>query len=494
MTIHIIPDWQDYATRLPEFNDSVHQAQLFLSQGQAVELIVIDFLTHLNQILLHTALTETQVWSVYDVLQRVKLKADRPVAVTDLTWPTQAQFIYLPDRILVQVDDQLYATVWLDQAWRTRIVTIDLWTGDIRTQQLLVDYRGFVSRVTTFNAEGDKVRQDYLTPSGAVAVQEDCVSGAVTTQQDWTTQTQFKNMAELVVAALAHHLDQLPEQDNLIIAQSQRSMFLISQIDPKQPVILSYQAQRTNPQLAQALLLQLSGMVAHAVTDTQAQYDKIVAQLANPEQLAVIPPFSVQPAVLPTLQLPIAIIYWVADVLDVADFEAVRVAMTRQPEAIVFIETAQPHAEFDALIQLASQSATNAHGLVDDASQAAYKGRFQFIPPQNEAQRLQYMSNARVLLDLGETPDQFMQTAALTYAVPQINRTVTEYVLPEKNGQIVTDQAALEAALLGYLTASQRDQIVKETARELGQSRSDEYLWIKWQQVFNKIKQQRQSS
>ena len=96
--------------------------------------------------------------------------------------------------------------------------------------------------------------------------------------------------------------------------------------------------------------------------------------------------------------------------------------------------------------------------------------------------------------DSGETPDQFMQTAALTYAVPQINRTVTEYVLPEKNGQIVTDQAALEAALLGYLTASQRDQIVKETARELGQSRSDEYLWIKWQQVFNKIKQQRQSS
>ena len=43
VTIHIIPDWQDYARRLPEFNDSVHQAQLFLSQGQAVELIVIDF-------------------------------------------------------------------------------------------------------------------------------------------------------------------------------------------------------------------------------------------------------------------------------------------------------------------------------------------------------------------------------------------------------------------------------------------------------------------
>ena len=494
MTIHIIPDWQDYARRLPEFNDSVHQAQLFLSQGQAVELIVIDFLPHLNQILLHTALTETKVWAVHDVLQRVRLTADRPVAVTDFTWPAQAQFIYLPDRILVQVDDQLYATVWLDQAWRTRIVAIDLWTDDKRTQQLLIDYRGFVSRVTTFNAQGDKIRQDYLTPSGAVAVQEDCVSGAVTTQQDWTAQTQFKNMAELVVAALAHHVDNVPAEENLIIAQSQRSMFLISQISPKQPVILSYQAQRTNPQLAQALLLQITGIVSHAVTDTQAQYDKIVAQLANPEQLAIIPPFPVQTAELPNLQLPIAIIYWVAEDLNQADFEAVRIAMTRQPEAIVFIETAQPHTEFDALIKIASQTATNAHGLVDEASQAAYQGRFQFIPPQDETQRLQYMSNTRVLLDLGETPDQFMQTAALAYAVPQINRTVTEYVLPEKNGQIVTDQAELVAALQGYLTASQRDQVVKETARELGQTMSDEYLWIKWQQVFNKIKQQRQSS
>lgn len=494
MTIHIIPEWYDYAMRLPAFNDSVHQAQLFLSQGQAVALHVIDFLPNLNQIIRENDLVDTDVWSVYDVLQWVRLTADRPVAITDFTWPPLAQFVYLPDRILVQVAEQLYATVWLDQEWQMRIVAIDLWTDGLRTQQLMIDYRGFVSRVTTFDAQGDKVRQDYLTPSGAVAVQEDCLSGAVTTQQSWTTQTHFKNMVALIAAALTRHLDHVPAADYIIMAQSQQTTFLISQVSPKQPVILSYQTQRTNPQLAQALLLQISGTVAYAVTDTKAQYDKIVAQLANSEQLAVIPPFAVAPATQTPLQLPIVIIYWVAPVLTQTDFEAVQAAMTSQPEAIVFIETSQDHTQFDTLIQAASQTATNEHGLVDQASQEAYQGRFQFLPPQSEAQRRQYMSNARVLLDLSEAPDQFMQTTALTYGVPQINRTITDYVLPEKNGQIVTDQMALVDALQKYLTAAQPNQLVREAAHELGQANRDEFLWIKWQQVFNKIKQQQTTS
>ncbi len=51
MTLHIIPDWHDYSMILPEFNDSIHQAQLFLSQNQQVELILVDFLPNLRGIL-----------------------------------------------------------------------------------------------------------------------------------------------------------------------------------------------------------------------------------------------------------------------------------------------------------------------------------------------------------------------------------------------------------------------------------------------------------
>lgn len=494
MTIHIIPEWHDNAMRVPEFDDSLHQTQLFLSQGQDVILTIIDFLPNLNQVMLKNNLTAADVWSVYDVLQRVRLTDDRPVAITDFTWPPQAQFIYLPDRILVQVEDVQYATVWLDQAWQARIVAIDLWSAAGRTQQLLVDYRGFISRVTTFDTQGAVVRRDYLTPSGAVAVQETGDSGAVTTQQVWTTQTHFKNMAELVAVALSQHLASMPATDYIIMAQSQRATFLVNQVAPQQPVILSYQSQRTDPQLAQALLLHISGTVAYAVTDTQAQYDKIVAQLANPDELAVIPPYPVMATMQPPTQQPVVLIYWVAPSLEQADFEAVQAAMISQPEAIVFIETDQAHTAFDALIREASQTATNEHGLVDRASQEAYQGRFQFLPPQSEAKRLQYMSTARVLLDLGSAPDQFMQAAALTYGVPQINQTATPYVLPEKNGQIVTDQLSLVVALQHYLLAPQPNQLVRETAHELAQAHSDEYLWIKWQQVFNKIKQQRASS
>lgn len=52
MTIHIIPEWHDNAIRVPEFDDSLHQTQLFLSQGQDVILTIIDFLPNLNQVML----------------------------------------------------------------------------------------------------------------------------------------------------------------------------------------------------------------------------------------------------------------------------------------------------------------------------------------------------------------------------------------------------------------------------------------------------------
>ena len=76
MTLHIIPDWHAYQRRLPEFNDTVHQVQLFLSQGQAVALVVVDYLPNLRQILFHGQIESAQIWSAYDVLQRVQLKYD----------------------------------------------------------------------------------------------------------------------------------------------------------------------------------------------------------------------------------------------------------------------------------------------------------------------------------------------------------------------------------------------------------------------------------
>jgi len=489
MNLHIIPDWHAHSLTLPEFNDSVHQTQLFLSQAQTVELILVDYLPKLRQILSDKEIEGAETWSVYDLLQQISLKDAKPLALSDFSWPENSQFVYMTDCINIQVSGKHFATIGLEYPTWTRFEKVDLWTDDVRTQELLIDDRGFISRVTTFDDNKTVLRRDYLTPGGNVAVQEDCTTGLVTTQQTWTTQTTFTNMAELVAAALTYHLQTVPENEYLIFAQSQRINFFIDKVAPKQPTILSYQAKRTNEQLAKNLLLQISDTTNFSVTDTGEQYGKMLTQLENAETLAIIPPYIATQQVNRSAMQPFSTIYWQAATITPTAFDAVSAVLANHPNILVLIETAQSHATFDALIEKNSQTAANAHGIVDSDSQMAYKTRFQFLTPQSEVQRTRYMANTRVLLDLNKMPDQFLQTQAISFGVPQINIIQTDYVIPNKNGQVLLDDSELIDALNFYLDDKHHLAETQETTHQMVADFNDDMVWIKWQQIFNKIKQ-----
>lgn len=489
MNLHIIPDWHAHSLTLPEFNDSVHQTQLFLSQAQTVELILVDYLPKLRQILSDKEIEGAETWSVYDLLQQISLKDAKPLALSDFSWPENSQFVYMTDCINIQVSGKHFATIGLEYPTWTRFEKVDLWTDDVRTQELLIDDRGFISRVTTFDDNKTVLRRDYLTPGGNVAVQEDCTTGLVTTQQTWTTQTTFTNMAELVAAALTYHLQTVPENEYLIFAQSQRINFFIDKVAPKQPTILSYQAKRTNEQLAKNLLLQISDTTNFSVTDTGEQYGKMLTQLENAETLAIIPPYIATQQVNRSAMQPFSTIYWQAATITPTAFDAVSAVLANHPNILVLIETAQSHATFDALIEKNSQTAANAHGIVDSDSQMAYQTRFQFLTPQSEVQRTRYMANTRVLLDLNKMPDQFLQTQAISFGVPQINIIPTDYVIPNKNGQVLLDDSELIDALNFYLDDKHHLAETQETTHQMVADFNDDMVWIKWQQIFNKIKQ-----
>ncbi|ADG40144.1 MULTISPECIES: accessory Sec system protein Asp1 [Leuconostoc] len=489
MNLHIMPDWHAYSMTLPEFNDAVHQAQLFLSKGQQVELILVDYLPQLREILSQKRIESAVTWSVYDLFQRITLKDEKPVALSDFSWPAGARFIRMNDRIDVWVKNTHFAIVWLQQSPLMRFDRVDLLTDDVRRQQLVIDDRGFISCVTTFNDDNEPIRRDYLTPSGSVAVQEDCVSGVVTTQQTWTPQTTFTNMSDLVAAGLAHHLKAVPQTDNLIVSQSQMTTFLIHKVTPKQPIILSYQTERTDSQLKKRDILQSTGTIDFSVADTPEQCEKIGAQSENQADLAIIPPYIVTERPNNVSAQPIATIYWFAHHISVTDFEVVSALLADYPNVLVLIETTQSHEPFDDMIKAASKTAANAHGIVNINSQLAYTTRFQFIAPQNEAQKMQYMANSRVLLDLGETPDQYLQTQAIANAVPQINRIQTDYLQPNRNGKLITESSELRDALNFYVNDTHWASVVKESSHDIAAEYNDDMVWIKWQQIFNKIKQ-----
>ena len=77
--------------------------------------------------------------------------------------------------------------------------------------------------------------------------------------------------------------------------------------------------------------------------------------------------------------------------------------------------------------------------------------------------------------------------------MPQINRIETPYVKPNQNGQIIHKSDQLQEILVSYLTGRYNQQAVRETSQAIGANYQDDMLWIKWQQVFNQIKQRKAS-
>lgn len=72
-----------------------------------------------------------------------------------------------------------------------------------------------------------------------------------------------------------------------------------------------------------------------------------------------------------------------------------------------------------------------------------------FVP--FEEQLLKEMSHLRVMIDLGNEPDLYLQISSISVGIPQINQLKTNYVDHKLNGLIINDMSELIMAIDFYL-------------------------------------------
>lgn len=73
-----------------------------------------------------------------------------------------------------------------------------------------------------------------------------------------------------------------------------------------------------------------------------------------------------------------------------------------------------------------------------------------FITPADDV--IKILSNCRLVVDLANEPDMYTHIAALSAAIPQINKLPSEFVHHKKNGYITLDLDNLYDGLVYYLT------------------------------------------
>ena len=93
----------------------------------------------------------------------------------------------------------------------------------------------------------------------------------------------------------------------------------------------------------------------------------------------------------------------------------------------------------------------------------------------------------RILVDLAESPDLFLQISCVSMGIPQVLRVATQYMHPGKNGRLNTNLSRLGEDLKYYLESLNNWNQAMIQSYELGKTHTAQYLVGKWKEVIGNI-------
>ncbi|CAK8054181.1 accessory Sec system protein Asp1 [Eupransor demetentiae] len=481
MTLNIMPDWQRYLNEVPQMDPSVYQARLFLVKKYPVRLILRDYLPKMRALLVANQLTDVSYWSAFDYLQHVNIQEQQPLAVNDFTWPAGAEFVRMYDRVVVMVDRAQFATLWPTYPDATMYDRVDLFENGQLKQQLTLDDRGFVSRILNFEGQALQ-RIDYLTPSGDVAAQEDCTTGRVTTQQQWTDQRSFANMTELINEIVHRYLATLPADDVVIASQTRRNVAALADVQLAARLIMSNEATHAEA------TIDLPAAAQETVFSRPSDLKKFKERYGDSKPATWIAPYVTNPDTKRTATRDVLPIYWRIDDLSLPLQKAAMERFMQLAEFNTRISVViSGKGDFSALRQLLNDKLALMAD-EDEKNQSkrdVFAAQFEFKGYLSEKQYLDYFNSGYLLVDLDLHPNTFLQALALTKGMPQINTVKTPYVEDGQNGKIIRDTAQLMIALNKYVDDSQIWFSAQQAATNQAYKFDHQALWDRWQAVFN---------
>ena len=93
----------------------------------------------------------------------------------------------------------------------------------------------------------------------------------------------------------------------------------------------------------------------------------------------------------------------------------------------------------------------------------------------------------RLLVDLADTPDLFLQISCVSMGIPQVLRVATQYMHPGKNGRLNKDLTRLGEDIRYYLDSLSNWNQASIQSYKLGKKHTTQYLIKQWKEVIVSI-------
>lgn len=503
-----------------EFDDTVKQIQLFQRSGAyPYRILLPGFSPNFRHFLHRQGVYRAPYWSCFDAIQEVRRRKTMVLSFHDLKWPACVEFVYSPFVVVAFLKGEKYAQIEFGEDGNP--IQVDLFKDAKICRRNFYDDRGFVSGTIVYEDERP-LYQDYLMENGVWKLRCFQSDGRVEVNPRYQnylllyqgkeesrrfSRLSYDSLDQVICEVLSAYLALTEETDIFCVAMHERHMVLLEGALRDHKVILSFFEDRysisNHPEA-----VEMTERADYIIADSRENRKKIWRETGGMiENITVITPYDSRVDFGISQQLDVQKILVPVDGMDDVTFaELIRLLGDYLPtnaDARVYLFTRI--ADWDRKEKLLEQTRRELRrpGMKEGwaAGEEADKNfaennlemeegvpvRFFVEQCVDELAVSKCMREQRVLVDMRNTPDLYLQIMAISIGIPQIVHIWTEFVEDGENGMILREINKLSEALDYYLQGLKNWNKARISSYEIGKEYTADRLLEEWEGVLKSI-------
>ncbi|MFR0514747.1 accessory Sec system protein Asp1 [Limosilactobacillus mucosae] len=513
---YFVPAWKNelddwaFAVDHLKFDDAINNLKIFMRNDAQCGAIVSEYVPQLTAQLNEAGLAPDTLLTVFDLVQGVgDTQARQILDLPDFNWPRGTWFEYDPFRVVAYCDDQKIAQVIFNA--RGQILRIERFEHGRHFQDLIMDSRGWVSCLQNYDEQAQLIERLFLNPAGSWRVKERVADGRVFVNPWFAkdfTRAEYQDRQALIDDFLPQLIKQNLDvkQDEIIFTAADQQRAKLSFFKSfKTAVVISRWHAFAN------FLPRLGDFTGKLVTDSAAVDARVHELLGDDRETLLLPIFSAQFHLGHSQEQLEQTILLVVNDLTSAELRDVLARLLARLDQARFNENLKLVSYDDDLLshaeEIIKEFAQDRYPLVmlnptpEQLKPNADVQDADLTPDMEDLQTAQpipintkritrpkdlltILDTTRVLVDLSAAPDDFIQMAAVSVGVPQINRAASELVTHQQNGLRIKQLSQLDQALDYYLGSMKHWNEALVSSVALINRYSDEMIMNAWQNLW----------
>lgn len=504
-----------------EFDDTVKQVQLFHRNGAyQYRIMLLGHAPNFRHFLHRQSVYHAPYWSCFDAIQEVRRKKMMVLSFHSIDWPKDIEFIYTQFAVLALLHQKKYAKI--DFGEDGNPIRIQMYEDGKIIRKNIYDDRGFVSSTILYDEEEEPLYQDYLMENGIWKIRHYFADDHVEVNpknpeyllryEDREIHSAFRqlrygNLSEVIREVTIAYIRFTSADDIFCVAMHQQHTQLLHEILRDRKMILSFFEERFSweeEKNIRSMMLEADHIVADSydnsekirtfmgdesvpiteITPFDTRVDFGISQQLSVQKI-LVPVDGLQDHVFESLvrqlgnymlcnkNAQIHLFTRCAD-LGIADHLLAEVRMLMGEENLP-IEWAVPEGERKVC-----------ENDLDDYEEPV-PARFFVEECVDELSVSKCMREQRIMVDMRETPELYMQIMAISVGIPQIIQTPTQYLQDSANGIVLQELDRLKESLDFYLDGLAHWNEAMISCYEIGKKYTTKVLLQKWKEVIESI-------